>query len=236
MNLPHFGSIYLSGGMQHAADLGAGWRTEVSTWLVEAGYLPIDITAMDIAYATVHGDMYRSLDNEEDLLERKSNIRRHYIYADTQLIKVHSDALIVYYDVSVRLGAGTISECQVAYDHELPIFLVNGYPHLNDVPGWLQGLTTKIFSSFDDLKVYLTSLPPGILRKDQYGNHSHTSHYLCSLSGEVFEKNKSHFVSKVSPLYSPGCIDIVKQTYEARKDRYEFFTEYLSGNLSLEEK
>lgn len=232
----HSASIYLSGGMQHSQDLGAGWRSEVSKWLVELGYTPIDIAAMDIAYANVHGDMYRALESHEDLLERKSNIRRHYIYADIQLIKDHTDALIIYYDESVRRGAGTISECQIAYDRELPIFLVNGFDNLNDIPGWLQGLTTKIFASFDELKVYMANLPAGILKKDRYGNHSHTSYYLCSLSGEVFEKNKSHFVSKVSPLYSAECVDIVKQTFENHKDRYEFFMEYLADKLIPQEK
>lgn len=224
--------IYLSGGMQFADDLGEKWRAEVSVWLSNLGYTPIDITAMDIAYANVHGDMYRALDTLDDLLERKSNIRRHYIFADTELIRKHTDALIVYYDESVRLGAGTISECQVAYDCELPIFLVNKFSNINEVPGWLQALTTKMFSSFDELHQYMFDLPAGILRRDQYGNHSHSSHYLCSLSGEVFAKNKSHFVSKVSPLYSPECVDIVKKTYEQHKDRYEFFVEYLTDQLN----
>ena len=231
----HLGMVYLSGAMQFAPDLGGKWREEVSTWLSQLGYIPINITEMDIAYADVHGDMYRALENQEDMLERKSNIRRHYIYADTQLISKFSDALIVYYDESVRLGAGTISECQVAYDLELPIFLVNGFKDVNEIPGWLQALSTKMFASFDELQDWFNVLPPGILRKDVYGNYQSKSHYLCSLSGEVFEKNKTHFVSKVSPLYSPNCIDIVKKTYEEHKDRYEFFVEYLETKLKEED-
>ena len=222
--------IYLSGGMQYAPDLGSGWRFDVTTWLTELNYKSINITEMDKAYSSEHGEMYRNLTEMSDLLERKSNIRRHYVFADTELIKTYTDALIVYYDESVRMGAGTISECQVAYDQGLPIFLVNSYAHIGEIPGWLQALSTKIFNDFESLREYFKGLPPNILQRDTYGNHSSLNYYLCSLSGEVFEKNKTHFVSKVSPLYSAECVDIVKKTYEQHKDRYQFFIEYLTHN------
>jgi hypothetical protein len=227
----HNGLIYLSGGMQFAADLGGAWREQVSAWLTSYEYVPLNITELDVAYTKEHGEMYRALTESDDLLERKANIRHHYIYADTELIRKHTDALIVYYDESVRLGAGTFSECQVAYDNELPIFIVNSYDDIHEIPGWLQALSTKMFSSFEELQQYFKTLPPGILRRDEYGNHSSNTYYLCSLSGEVFEKNKTHFVSKVSPLYSSECVDIVRRTHEQHKDRYQFFLEYLSDSI-----
>jgi hypothetical protein len=232
----HNGAIYLSGGMQFADQLGAGWRDDISKFLRDRNYIPFNITELDVAYADAHGDMYRALEDLSDLSERKSNIRRHYIYADTKLIRDDTDAVIVYYDESVRRGAGTISECQIAYDCELPLFLVNAYPSINDVPGWLQALTTRMFNSFDELKAYFDTLPNHILRRDQYGNNGSRSdlcsHYLCSLTGEVFQKTKTHFVSKISPLYSPEAVEVVKQTYEQHKDRYEFFIEHLNAQLN----
>lgn len=228
-NNEHQGAIYLSGGMQHAEELGEVWRLSCSKWMKEAGFVPIDITQLDVAYASAHGDMYRALENEEDMCERKSNIRRHYIHADLKLIEDHTDAVVVYYDHSVRKGAGTISECQVAYNLGLPVFLVNAYSNIHEVPGWLQGLSTKMFDSFDALKEYMESLPPGILRRDVYGNYRSQSHYLCSLCGSVFPKHKTHFVSKVFPLYCPTCVDVVKDTHEAHPDRYEYFINILKS-------
>lgn len=232
MTTPHHkGSIYLSGGMQYAPELGAGWRSTCSTELVRMGFNPIDIAELDIAYSDAHGHLYRFLTDEQtELLQRKSNIRKHFVVTDLKLIENDSDALIVLYDDSVRMGAGTISECQVAYNLDIPIFLVNTYPHLHDVPGWLQALTTKIFVDFQSLHDYLEKLPPGVLRKDMYGNHFSGTHYLCSLCGEAFEKGKTHFVSTVSPLYCKSCVEIVKSTYEAHYDRYQFFVEYLSNH------
>jgi hypothetical protein len=227
------GNIYLSGGMQHAANLGAGWRADCSTHLKGMGYYPLDIAELDIAYTAAHGELYRFMSDEE-LLQRKSNIRKHFVYTDLQLIINDSDALIVLYDESVRLGAGTVSECQIAFNEDIPVFLINTYPTLDDVPGWLQALTTKIFSDISDLYVYLGELPAGVLKRDAYGNHHSGSHYLCSLCGCAFEKGKQHFVSKVSPMYCLPCVDIVKTTFTSHADRYQFFLEYLESESAGE--
>lgn len=218
----------MSGGMQHAPNLGAGWRELTSQRLKGMGYYPLDIAELDIAYTAAHGELYRFMEDDE-LLQRKSNIRKHFVYTDLQLILNDSDALIVLYDESVRLGAGTVSECQVAFNEDIPVFLVNTYPTLDNVPGWLQALTTKIFSSFDEMYEYLDALPAGVLKRDIYGNHHSGSHYLCSLCGCAFEKGKQHFVSKVSPMYCLPCVDIVKTTHESHADRYQFMLEYLEA-------
>ena len=225
------GNIYLSGGMEHSDDLGAGWREETSLELRAMGYLPLDITALDKKYQAKYGDVYHSnMDSdgsELSTLQRKANIRKHFIHADLELITQDSDALIVYYDESVRKGAGTISECQVAYNHDIPIFVLSKWNDVNkEIPGWLLALSTKIFTYFDDLYTYMNELPPGILKKDMYGNRGSDDYYLCSLSGEPFKKYGSHFVSKVSPLYSKDSVEVVRETNEQMKDRYEFFVEY----------
>jgi hypothetical protein len=140
----------------------------------------------------------------------------------------------VLYDESVRKGAGTISECQHAFNRDIPIFLINTYGDINEVPGWLQALTTRIFNSFDKLYSYLSDLPPGILKKDIYGNMNAGDCYLCSLCGDAFIKNKQHFVSKISPLYCTNCVDVVTKTFEGHKDRYQFFVEYLESEADDE--
>ena len=226
------GNIYLSGGMQHAEGLGAEWREEVSAELLNMGYYPLDITALDLAYQEQHGDLFNcgDGDSQSGLLQKKANIRKHFINADLRLINNESDALIVYYDESARLGAGTISECQVAYNLGLPIFIVNAYDDIDEIPGWLLALSTKVFDYFFDLYIYLAELPLGILKKDIYGNHNSGNKYLCSLSGEVFDKEGLHFVSTVSPLYNKESVEVVRAVNE-HKDRYEFFVEHIKGKL-----
>lgn len=228
------GNIYLSGGMQFAVDVGAGWRAKTSLQLKAMGYFPLDIADLDREYARRYGELYNMLDTDNHL-QYKSNFRKHFVFTDLQLVLHDSDALIVYYDESARRGAGTISECQYAYNHDIPIFLVSAYENWpKEVPGWLQALTTRIFGDFESLYTYLNDLPPGILKRDAYGNHHAGSHYLCSLCGDVFEKSKHHFVSKVSPLYCKSCVALVNTTYEAHTDRYRFIVEHLERQAEEE--
>lgn len=238
LNTNNNGVIYLSGGMEKTSSddpLGAKWRIVVSERLKKMNFIPLDITAMDKAYTKEHGDLFYSFGSSvENLVQMKSNVRKHFVHADLRLIVNNSDALILLYDESVRRGAGTISESQVAFNHDVPIFIVNKFGTLAELPGWLTALSTKIFSSFDELYDYLSSLPEGILHRDLYGNKRSGNHYLCSLCGDPFEKNKTHFVSKVSPLYCNTCVDVVKYTIEEKKCRYEFFIEHLTNQFNEE--
>lgn len=221
------GNIYLSGGMEHSVDLGAEWRLVVAEELKKHRYFPLDITALDAAYAEQHGKLYMEFEEGEELL-RKANIRKHFIFTDLELIKNDTDAVLLYYDESVRKGAGTISEAQFAYLLDIPVFVVSAWEDWrSEVPGWLHALSTEIFTSFDDAIKYLAELPEDILKRDIYGNHHGGDYYLCSLSGKPFKKDKHHFVSKVSPLYSKESVQIVKEVHEDMKDRYQFILEYL---------
>jgi len=228
------GNLYLSGGMEYAKDLGGQWRGTLGPLLKELGYYPLDITKLDKSYTEKHGvvkynDFGQGIEGE---MLRKANIRKHFIETDLNLIKYETDALIVYYDESVRRGAGTISECQYAYLLDIPVFIMSAYQNWHsEVPGWLHGLSTKIFTNWDNLLGYLGDLPPGILKRDRYGNHSSEDQYLCSLSGEPFQKSKHHFVSKVSPLYSKDSVKVVKQVNEEMTCRYQFFIETIAHDI-----
>lgn len=228
------GNLYLSGGMQYAKDLGASWRIEASQRLKSMKYYPIDITVLDKIYSSTFGHPYMFLETT-DLLQYKSNIRRQIVRADVELVKQQSHGMIVYFDSAARNGAGTQSECQVAYDNEIPYFLVRGLDTWHDVPGWIRANSTKMFDTFDELYDYLDKLPFAILKKDVYGNLHSGTHYLCSLCGDPFEKQKTHFVSKVSPLYCKPCVEVVKKTHEQLQDRYEFFIKHLQQEIVTEQ-
>lgn len=229
------GNIYLSGGMQFTPDgLGATWRRQCSERLKQLGFFPLDIAELDLAYSEAHGHLYRFIDDSE-LLQRKSNIRKHFIDTDINLIRNDTDAVIILYDESVRRGAGTTSEVHDSFMLDIPVFLMNTYGDLNEVPGWMQAETTKIFNNWEDLYTYLSQLPAGILKRDVYGNRRSGNHYLCSLCGGAEEKHKAHFVSRVSPLYCKSCVELVKTTFETHKDRYQFFIEYLEKQTQYQD-
>src|SRR6476646_5659985 len=129
------GNIYLSGGMQFAQNLGAGWRVIASEKLKSMQYFPLDITELDVAYNVEHGKISvpKAIDKDtpltkEEVLFYKATMRKHFVDTDLDLIQKNSDALIVYYDESARRGAGTVSEAQFAFNLNIPIFLVCDYP------------------------------------------------------------------------------------------------------------
>lgn len=226
------GTVYLSGGMQHKEGFGADWRIKCGNRIRELGFYPLDICAFDRAYAAQYGELYTMKDVDLHL-QNKSNMRKHFIHTDIELVIRDSDAVILLYDESVRRGAGTISEAQEAYMHDVPVFVVSTYEDwVKEVPGWLQGLATKIFTNFETLYEYLESLPKGIFGRDVYGNHGVNGKYLCSLCGCVFNKDNHHFVSKVSPLYCKPCVDLVEKTYEGHVDRYQFCMDVIANDLS----
>lgn len=229
------GNIYLTGGMQFAADEGKGWRMEASKWLKELGYFPLDIFALDQAYADKYGHFLRGVNASRDHLQRKSNIRKHFIQTDIALVRNDSDAIIAYYDESFRRGAGSFSEVHEAYMNDIPVFLVSAYDNWEEeVSGWLQAMTTRIFNNFEELQFYMEFLPDGVIKRDIYGNHSAGDYYLCSLSGEVFLKNDLHYVSKISPLYSKESVKAVRETHEQHVDRYEFILQHLENEAKME--
>ena len=231
------GNIYLSGGMEGAVDLGGAWRTKASKALKDLNFFPIDITELDKMYQANHGDIMGDIrfDTTRSENQRKASIRLHFIEADLKLLKNDTDAVVIYYDESVRVGAGTISECQFAYDNDIPIFLVSAWEDWKkEVPSWLHALTTRVFTNFEDLYTYMGELPEGILVRDQYGNHNSGEYYLCSLTGEPFKKSNHHFVSRISPLYSKEAVDVVAHTHERMKNRYEYFTEQFVNEIMLD--
>lgn len=226
------GNIYLSGGMQFAKNLGAGWRVEASEKLKEMGLFPLDITELDVAYLKDIGKPATTdMSAAHDISLFKANIRKHFIQTDIDLIELQTDALIVYYDEAARRGAGTVSEAQFAYLHNIPIFLVTTdfsteREMLDGMSGWLVGLATKSFLSFDDLYAYLEKLPAGILKADERGLHKADGQVLCMLSGELFPEDTS---LKNQPRYCPSALERLKEINENTPDRYKFFMDYLTN-------
>jgi hypothetical protein len=234
-NISSQGTIYLSGGMEKAKNHGLQWRTDLDTALHQWGYTCINITAYDHAYVEKNTDPLQTDGLDDDIIRLKSVMRTHFIEADLDLVKYDTDLVVLYYDESVRRGAGSHSEAMIAYEHDIPVFVVNGYDKvIGEIPKWLIGLSTKIFPDFDSLTEYLNQLStksPGILRRDIYGNRSSGNKYLCSMCGDVFNKAKHHFVSKVSPMYCKSCVDVVATTNEGMDNRYQFFKKLLHKQL-----
>ena len=82
---------------------------------------------------------------------------RKIIDIDIKAVVENSDYLIVNWDESVFKGGGTHGEITLAYYLKKPIYLIN-HVSLDDLSSWIFSCSTEVFDSFDDLKIYLSSL------------------------------------------------------------------------------
>jgi len=223
----NLGNIYLSGGMQFAKDLGSEWRVVASERLKVSGFWPIDITQLEKDYRErCNFNITEVLSEATSNAQLKANVRRHFIHADLKIIEEQTDAVLLYYDESVQKGAGTLGEAQYTYNLGKPLFVVRDASL--KLPFWLEAMTTRSTSSFEEMFQYLHCLPPNILKTDLYGNYGVDHIYLCNLCGNSFKKRKHAFVSKVTPTFCRDCVEVVVQTREHQPDRYEFIKQRLT--------
>jgi len=77
-------------------------------------------------------------------------LRRRIINPDIEFLE-QSDAVIAYIP---NYSMGTSSEIFWAYEHGKPVYVMTTMPKTN-WSGWLVGLSTLIFTSWEDLKRFL---------------------------------------------------------------------------------
>jgi hypothetical protein len=150
--------FYLSGGMEYKKNLGMGWREWVTQELEKRHHDAINPVKLEICEEEKDGVPVQvqltQLKKEGKLDECRNLVRKVLFRKDMFAIQL-ADAVVVYYDESVQKGAGTISECWEAFREGVPVYLVTDFPVV-EIPTWLIGETTKIFSDFDELLEYVS--------------------------------------------------------------------------------
>ena len=145
---------YLSGAMEFASDEGAGWRNDMTKWLDEnlnhGVYDPV-IESSKLIEKYGAND-YRSWKKTDT--ERYANFIRICVDNDIDIVRNKADYLICLWDENVFKGAGTHAEVTIAYDLKKPVYLINKISEL-ELSGWIMAGSTKIFESFDSLKLFL---------------------------------------------------------------------------------
>jgi hypothetical protein len=147
---------FLCGGMEFAPQGGAEWRERIRLWLE-------DHVNHSVYDPTLEA---RRLMSEEDLrempgwkatdLERYRKAMRFIINHDLDVMHSRADYVVCHWDPAAARGGGTQAELTAAYRKGIPVYLVSEMP-VEEIPGWVVGCTTTIFSSFDELKSFLTA-------------------------------------------------------------------------------
>lgn len=153
--MKHFKRVYLSGGMEYAADEGRDWRREMHTWLQE-------YFACEVFNPNVESDKFFAQQRPgADIRKLKERDIAAYAALVAQLVAIdcreiaeRSDLVICLWDDAAMRGAGTKGELTMAKYFDKPVYMVTSMPP-TAIPGWVLGCTTLIFSSFEELKEFL---------------------------------------------------------------------------------
>ena len=146
--------VYLSGGIEHSADAGKGWRREIGRFLAEELGQDVYDPALDEK---------KDLTDEERLSlrpwklaspERFRDTVRKIIAWDLGRIETQTDYLLAFWDEAAARGGGTAAEITLAYRLNKPVYVVLGMPW-EAASGWILAAATEVFEDFDQLRVFL---------------------------------------------------------------------------------
>ena len=147
--------VYLSGGMEFAKGEGADWRRLMEDWvtteLAHSVYNPNRESEQYLAEKYPSG---RFRDLKGDNIEHYTALVRDLIDRDCREIADRSDYVICNWDESAQRGAGTKGELTMARYTGKPVYMVTTMS-LQEIPGWVLGCSTRIFSSFEELRDFL---------------------------------------------------------------------------------
>jgi hypothetical protein len=147
--------VYLSGGMEYAADEGRDWRGRLQEWLEqEMGCTVFNPNLESEHFFRTHlpGIDFRKL-KETDITRFQQTVAR-LVDIDCKEIAERSDYVLCYWDESAMRGAGTKGELTIARYFGRPVYMVTAVAR-GDIPGWVLGCTTEVFGSFEGLKQFL---------------------------------------------------------------------------------
>lgn len=145
---------FLCGGMEHAPDGGRQWREPLRLWIQERlNHRVYDPT--EEARRILSGE---ELDNlrawKSSDLERFRKVMRFIINHDLEVMAGQADYVVCFWDEAAARGGGTQAELTAAYRKGIPIYLVSE-GLVEHISGWVVGCADRIYSTFDELKVFL---------------------------------------------------------------------------------
>lgn len=145
---------YLAGAMEHAPDLGAAWRNEISKFLTsELGHRVFNPCVEQFYVLTAEERQFFRTWKTNDLNRFRTTVRK-IIHKDLNTLLNDVDYIVCLWDEFVSNGGGTQGELTMAYFHGIPVYMVSAIP-VDEISSWILGCTTELFGNFEDLKKFL---------------------------------------------------------------------------------
>jgi len=179
---------YLCGAIDRTADLGIGWRNEITPNLENLGIVVEDPCnkPIDVGFEIENREYRNNLkkDGQYSIIAKKMKDVR---IIDLRLVDI-CDFLIVYLDLSIHV-CGTYEEISWANRMKKPILIVVKQGKY-ECPDWLFGSIpdNMIFSSFEEMMNYL--------KKIDSGEESYKSRWILFDYKKMLPKSITEFLEK----------------------------------------
>lgn len=146
---------YLSGGMEHARNEGADWRSEIERWLAEElHHRSINPNRDSDRLLGRRGERDSFRPSKREAPERYQRTVRAIVDHDSKAVVEKCDYVICLWDRAAARGAGTKGELTLARYVRKPTYVVTRIS-FERIPGWVIGCTTRFFRDFQELKSFL---------------------------------------------------------------------------------
>ncbi|PYV18692.1 MAG: hypothetical protein DMG21_04150 [Acidobacteria bacterium] len=129
-----FMMAFLCGGIEYAPEGGRAWRIHLRAWLEE----------------NLNHHVY------DHALEGRRVLGEAEWAHDLDVVTNRTDYVIAYWDEPAVQGGESSALLTAAHRKGIPVYFVTEIP-IEQIGGWVVGCTTKIFSSFEELKSFLTA-------------------------------------------------------------------------------
>jgi len=143
-------TAYLSGAMEYAPDRGEKWRKSVALRLKEElGHEVFNPNeqAEKILSSEERKKFKKWKENE---VEKFKNLIHKVIDHDLGFLTKKADYVVCYWDKYASMGGGTQGEITVAYQNQIPVFLLTKMP-ITRISSWIIGCSEKIISDENSL-------------------------------------------------------------------------------------
>jgi len=147
--------IYLAGGMEKRMDNGRTWRRMIQPKLEEIGYKVFNPCLEEHHIFEKHDVDPKELSDMDKgrNLEVLSRLFKDIVKHDLTAIS-NSAIMVVYYDESVNMSSGTVSEMTIARMLGMPVLCIKGVSY-KDIPCWTIGCIDVFFPNIDDCVDYI---------------------------------------------------------------------------------
>jgi hypothetical protein len=147
---------FLCGGIEYAPEGGRAWRSRLRVWLEENLNHQVYDPALEGRRVVGEEDWAKLGTLKVTDLDRFRKIMHMLISHDLDVVANRTDYLVCNWDDAAVQGGESSAMLTAAHRKGIPVYLVTEIP-IERIGGWAVGCTTKILSSFDELKSFLTA-------------------------------------------------------------------------------